>query len=87
LIANDGHESDIAEIAHIPSRANDRMLQHNPSQSSGGDRNMGSNQKSSSSAKYLEQMKHESRKQTKKIALSRGDPAAALMAISESETN
>lgn len=40
-----------------------------------------------SGAKYLEQMKHESRKQTKKIALSRGDPAAALMAISDSETN
>jgi hypothetical protein len=68
-------------MAHDPSRANDEMLQRNPSQSSRGDKNMGN------SAKYLEQMKHDSRKHPKKIALSRADPAAAMMAISESEAN
>ena len=40
-----------------------------------------------SSAKYLEQMKQDRRLQSKQIALPRGDPAAALMAISESEAN
>lgn len=83
-MTNDGQESiskGVVEMARDPSRANDEMLHRNPSQSSRGDKNMGSN------AKYLEQMKHDSSKHSKKIALSRGDPAAALMAISESEAN
>lgn len=81
LVANDGHERDIGEVSQFASRANGGMLERNPSLSSGGDKNMGS------SAKYLEQMKQERRLQGNKIALPRGDPAAALMAISESEAN
>ena len=64
LVTNDGQERDIGEMSHTASRANGGMLQRNPSLSSGGDKNMGS------SAKYLEQMKQETRKPTKKIALS-----------------